>query len=63
MPIYLIPIAIMDLAIAYSSLWLLRSGNDMDAGRKYIRWLYLVQHWVVVLYIDKTACVNKINTT
>jgi hypothetical protein len=53
----------MDLAIAYSSLWLLRSGNDMDAGRKYIRWLYLVQHWVVVLYIDKTACVNKINTT
>jgi geranylgeranylglycerol-phosphate geranylgeranyltransferase len=39
--IYVIPIAIMDLSIAYSSLKLLRSGNDTDTGRKYIRWLYL----------------------
>lgn len=39
--IYLAPIAIMDLSIAYPSLRLLKSGNNMDAGRKYIRWIYL----------------------
>lgn len=39
--IYLVPMAIMDGSIAYSSWRLLRSGNNMDAGRKYIRWLYL----------------------
>lgn len=39
--IYLVPIAIMDLAITYPSLMLLRSGNDANAGRKYIRWTYL----------------------
>lgn len=39
--VYLVPIAIMDISITYSSLKLLRSGNDTDAGRKYIRWLYL----------------------
>lgn len=39
--IYLIPIAIMDLAIVYPSLRLLGSGNDANAGRKYIRWVYL----------------------
>ncbi len=37
--IYLIPIGIMDLSIAYSSLRLLNSKNE--EGRKYIRWLYL----------------------
>ncbi|MBC7085989.1 MAG: UbiA family prenyltransferase [Methanomethylovorans sp.] len=39
--IYLIPIAIMDLAIAYPSLRLLGSVDDVNAGRKYIRWIYL----------------------
>jgi len=39
--IYLIPIAMMDLAIVYPSLRLLGSGNDANAGRKYIRWVYL----------------------
>ncbi len=39
--IYLIPIAIMNLAIAYPSLRLLGSVNDANAGRKYIRWIYL----------------------
>jgi geranylgeranylglycerol-phosphate geranylgeranyltransferase len=37
--IYLVPIAIMDLIIAYSCWRLLRSHND--EGRKYIRWIYL----------------------
>ncbi|MCQ6962323.1 prenyltransferase [Methanolobus chelungpuianus] len=39
--IYLLPIAIMDISIAYSSLRLLGSGNDTRAGRKYIRHIYL----------------------
>jgi geranylgeranylglycerol-phosphate geranylgeranyltransferase len=39
--IYLAPIAIMDVSIAYSSFRLLKSGNKKNAGRKYIRWLYL----------------------
>ena len=38
-PIYLIPILVMDSAIAYSTLKLLNSRNDK--GRKYIRWIYL----------------------
>ena len=38
-PIYLIPILVMDSAIAYSTLKLLNSRND--EGRKYIRWIYL----------------------
>jgi geranylgeranylglycerol-phosphate geranylgeranyltransferase len=37
--IYLIPISIMDFAIAYSAVKLLKSKND--EGRKYIRWIYL----------------------
>ena len=37
--VYLVPIAIMDFIIAYSSLKLLRSHNE--EGRKYIRWIYL----------------------
>lgn len=39
-PIYFIPIAIMDLSIAYPALKLLKSKKD-DEGRKYIRWIYL----------------------
>lgn len=38
---YLVPIAIMDTSIAYSSLRLLKSSNNKNSGRKYIRWLYL----------------------
>jgi geranylgeranylglycerol-phosphate geranylgeranyltransferase len=37
--IYLIPIMVMDISIAYSSLRLLKSKNE--EGRKYIRWIYL----------------------
>ena len=36
---YLVPIAIMDMAIAYSLFRLLKSKNE--EGRKYIRWIYL----------------------
>jgi geranylgeranylglycerol-phosphate geranylgeranyltransferase len=36
---YIIPIAIMDFAIGYSTIKLLRSQNE--EGRKYIRWIYL----------------------
>jgi geranylgeranylglycerol-phosphate geranylgeranyltransferase len=39
--IYLLPIAIMDVSIACSSLRLLKSGGNKIAGRKYIRWIYL----------------------
>lgn len=39
--IYLVPIAIIDVSIAYSSLRLLKSSNNKNAGRKYIRWIYL----------------------
>ncbi|WP_370573932.1 UbiA family prenyltransferase [Methanomethylovorans sp.] len=39
--IYLVPITIMDVSIAYPSLRLLKSGNNKNAGRKYIRWIYL----------------------
>ncbi|AFV23649.1 prenyltransferase [Methanolobus psychrophilus R15] len=39
--IYLIPITIMDVSIAYPSFRLLRSDGRKDAGRKYIRWIYL----------------------
>ncbi|WKZ70852.1 MAG: UbiA family prenyltransferase [Melioribacteraceae bacterium] len=36
---YIIPIAIMDFAIGYSTIRLLKSKNE--EGRKYIRWIYL----------------------
>lgn len=36
---YIIPIAIMDFAIGYSTIRLLKSKNE--EGRKYIRWVYL----------------------
>jgi geranylgeranylglycerol-phosphate geranylgeranyltransferase len=39
--IYLLPIAIMDVSIAYSSLRLMKSDGNTNAGRKYIRWIYL----------------------
>ena len=38
-PAYLLPIIIMDTAIAYCSIKLIRSKNE--EGRKYIRWNYL----------------------
>ncbi len=37
--IYLVPISVMDLAIGYSTVRLLKS--ETDEGRKYIRWIYL----------------------
>ncbi len=37
--IYIVPIAIMNCAIAYSTVKLLKSKNN--DGRKYVRWLYL----------------------
>jgi geranylgeranylglycerol-phosphate geranylgeranyltransferase len=37
--IYLIPIGILDILIAYPALKLLRSKNE--EGRKHIRWIYL----------------------
>jgi geranylgeranylglycerol-phosphate geranylgeranyltransferase len=39
--IYLLPIVIIDVSITYSSLRLLKSGGDTNAGRKYIRRVYL----------------------
>jgi geranylgeranylglycerol-phosphate geranylgeranyltransferase len=39
--IYLVPIAIIDVSIAYPSFRLLEFSNDKNAGRKYIRWIYL----------------------
>jgi len=37
--VYLVPIIMMDIAIAYPSLRLLKSNNE--EGRKFIRWIYL----------------------
>ena len=37
--VYLVPITVMDISIAYSSFRLLKSKNE--EGRKYIRWIYL----------------------
>jgi geranylgeranylglycerol-phosphate geranylgeranyltransferase len=47
--IYLIPILIMDTAIAYSSLKLLNS--NVTQGRKYIRWIYLGALLGVLLFL------------
>jgi len=47
--IYLIPIGIMDLAISYSSIKLIKSKNE--EGRKYIRWLYLGATCGLVLFL------------
>lgn len=46
--VYLIPIAIMDISIAYPSLRLLRSDQE---GRKYIRWIYLGATFGVLAFI------------
>ena len=47
--IYLIPIGVMDLSIAYSSFKLLKSENE--EGRKYIRLLYLGATAGLILFL------------
>lgn len=47
--IYIIPIAIMDTAIGYSSLKLLKSRGE--EGRKYIRWIYLGATFGLIVFL------------
>ncbi|RJP61591.1 MAG: prenyltransferase [Ignavibacteriales bacterium] len=47
--IYLVPILIMDTAIVYSLLKLLKSENDK--GRKYIRWIYLGATFGIIVFV------------
>ena len=47
--IYLIPIGIMDLLIAWSALRLLKSQNE--EGRKFIRWIYLGAITGIIIFI------------
>ncbi|HSW56005.1 MAG TPA: UbiA family prenyltransferase [Ignavibacteriaceae bacterium] len=47
--IYLVPIGIMDISIAYPALRLLNSKNE--EGRKYIRWIYLGAISGLILFI------------
>lgn len=47
--IYLIPIGIMDISIAYPAIRLLNSKNE--EGRKYIRWIYLGAISGIILFI------------
>lgn len=47
--IYLIPIGILDISIAYPSLRLLKSKED--EGRKYIRWIYLGAISGIIIFI------------
>lgn len=47
--IYLIPIGIMDISIAYPALKLLNSKNE--EGRKYIRWIYLGAISGIIIFI------------
>lgn len=47
--IYLIPIGIMDISIAYPAMMLLNSKNE--EGRKYIRWIYLGAISGIILFI------------
>ncbi|TFG90483.1 MAG: prenyltransferase [Candidatus Atribacteria bacterium] len=47
--IYLIPIAIMNISIGYSSLKLLKSKGV--EGRKYIRWIYLGATFVLIVFL------------
>ena len=47
--IYLIPIGIMDISIAYSTLKLLNSKND--EGRKFIRWIYLGATFGLIVFL------------
>jgi len=46
---YVAPIAIMDIAIAYSLMKLLKSKNE--EGRKYIRWIYLGSTLGLLIFI------------
>lgn len=47
--IYLIPIAIMDTSIGYSSFRLLKSKGE--EGRKYIRWIYLGVTFGLIIFL------------
>ena len=47
--IYLVPIAVIDFAIAYSVLRLLKSNNQ--EGRRYIRWIYLGSTLGLLIFI------------
>lgn len=47
--IYLLPISLMDLSIAYPCILLTRKKND--EGRKYIRWIYLGSTSSLVVFI------------
>jgi len=47
--VYLIPIGIMDISIAYPALRLLNSKNE--EGRKYIRWIYLGAISGIIIFI------------
>ena len=47
--IYLFPIAMMDIAIAYPSFRLLKSQNE--EGRKHIRWIYLGATMGLIIFI------------
>lgn len=47
--IYLIPIGIMDVSIAYPAVRLLNSKNE--EGRKYIRWIYLGAISGIIIFI------------
>ena len=47
--IYLIPIGIMDISIAYPALKLLQSKNE--EGRKHIRWIYLGAMSGIIVFI------------
>ena len=47
--IYLIPIGIMDVSIAYSAIRLLNSKNE--EGRKFIRWIYLGAIFGIIVFI------------
>lgn len=47
--IYMIPISIMDFAIAFSAVKLLKSKND--EGRKYIRWIYLGSTFGLLVFL------------
>ncbi len=47
--IYLIPIGIMDLSIAYSTIKLMNTKDD--EGRKFIRWIYLGATFGLIVFI------------
>lgn len=47
--IYLIPIGIMDVSIAYSATRLINSKNE--EGRKYIRWIYLGATFGLIIFL------------